>query len=142
MIPAGPLFHKPKSILAARNILYASLFLSVIGLLIRQFTSTEGHLNAPALLQTTALLVILFVAIYNIGFGRKWARTLFLVLFILGVASSLMFISVIFTTNLVLGFLFIIQLLLQIVALVYLYSKTSNDWFNSFRSDTGSEPVA
>ena len=36
MIPAGPLFHKPKSIIAARNILYTALFLEALVFIFQQ----------------------------------------------------------------------------------------------------------
>ena len=133
MIPAGPLFHKPKSILAARNILYASLFLGVLGLLIREFSTV---LPDPSpirmLIFNLVTLLLLFIAIRYIGFGKKWARTLFLILFIVSAGASRIFVPFVFRAGLVLTFLFILQILLQLLALRYLYSKTSNEWFNSF----------
>jgi hypothetical protein len=133
MIPAGPLFHKPKSIIAARNILYASLFLGVLGLLIREFSTV---LPDPSpirmLIFNLVILLLLFIAIRYIGFGKKWARTLFLILFIVSAGASRIFVPFIFKASLVLAFLFILQILLQILALRYLYSKTSKEWFNSF----------
>ena len=135
MIPVGPLFHKPKSIIAARNILYASLFLAFISFIILEFgLNLPGHPNMKTLVSNGVLLVLLYVAIRYVGFGKKWARTLFLVLFILNVAASPIYVPFIFKTNLALGFLFILQMLLQILALIYLYSKSSSEWFNSFKS--------
>ena len=78
------------------------------------------------------MLVLLYVAIRYIGFGKKWARILFLVLFVLLVLASEIFIPFLFRTNLALGFLFILQMLLQVLALVFLFSKSSNEWFNGF----------
>jgi len=40
--------------------------------------------------------------------------------------------------SLVLGFLFVLQTILQVRALVFLYSKESNAWFNSFKNEAGS----
>jgi hypothetical protein len=133
MIPAGPLFHKPKSIIAARNILYASLFLGVLGHLIREYSIIlPDPLHIRTLISNLIILLLFFIAIRYIGFGKKWARTLFLILFIINVAASPLYVPFIFKTSLVLGFLFILQILLQILALRYVYSKTSNEWFNSF----------
>jgi hypothetical protein len=133
MIPAGPLFHKPKSILAARNILFASLFLAILVFILRQFILFQHlQLNMLVLISNGALLVLLYVAIHYIGFGKKWARTLFLILFIVNIISSVRYVPFILKANIVLGFLIILQMLLQIIALVYLYSKNSRDWFNSF----------
>lgn len=135
MIPAGPLFHKPKSIIAARNILYASLFLGVLGFLISEFSSiTPGPLNMRTLISNLIILLFLFVAIYYIGFGKKWAKTLFLVLFIINAGASPFYVPFIFKASLVIGFLFILQMLLQILAVVYLFSQSSKEWFNSFKN--------
>jgi hypothetical protein len=140
MIPAGPLFHKPKSIIAARNILYTALFLEALVFIIQQFISTTpGQPDIRVLFPNGILLVFLYVAIRYIGFGKKWARILFLVLFILNVLASKLFVPFLFKTNLALGFLFVLQMLLQILALVFLYSKSSNEWFNSFDSENTSE---
>jgi hypothetical protein len=135
MIPEGPLFHKPKSIIAARNILYASLFLGVLGLLIREYSIIlPDLLHIRTLISNLIILLLLFIAVRYVGFGKKWARTLFLILFIINIAASPLYVPFIFKTSLVLGFLFILQILLQILALRYVYSKTSNEWFNSFDS--------
>ena len=135
MIPAGPLFHKPKSIIAARNILYASLFLGFLGLLIREYSIIlPDPLHIRTLIPNLIILLLLFIAVRYIGYGKKWARALFLILFIINVAASPFYVPFIFKTSLVLGFLFILQILLQILALRYVYSKTSNEWFNSFAS--------
>jgi hypothetical protein len=140
MIPAGPLFHKPKSIIAARNILYTTLFLEALVFTLLQVIRTmPGDPDIRVLFSDGLLLVLLYVAIRYIGFGKKWARILFLVLFILNILASKLFIPFLFKTNLPLGFLFILQMLLQILALVYLYSKSSNDWFNSFDRANNSE---
>ena len=112
------LFHKPKSIIAARNILYASLFLGVLGFLISEFSSImPGRLNMHTLISNLTILLLLFIATYYIGFGKKWARTLFLALFIINAGASPIYVPFIFQASLVIGFLFILQMLLQILAL-------------------------
>ena len=140
MIPAGPLFHKPKSIIAARNILYTALFLEALVFILQQvIRDTPAHTDNRVIFSNGILLVLLFVAIRYIGFGKKWARILFLVLFVMIVLASEIFVPFLFKTNLALGFLFILQMLLQVLALVFLYSKSSNEWFNSFDSANTSE---
>ncbi len=140
MIPAGPLFHKPKSIIAARNILYAALFLQALVFILLRFTSIAyGNQDTMVLFSNGILVVLLYVAIRYIGFGKKWARILFLVLFIINVFSSKFFVPFLFKTNLAVGFLFVLQMLLQVLALVFLYRKSSNEWFNSFGNVNDSE---
>jgi hypothetical protein len=140
MIPAGPLFHKPKSIIAARNILYATLFLKTLVFIITQVILTAlVQPKIGVLFSDIFLFVLLYVSIRYIGFGKKWARILFLVLFILSVLSLKIFVPFLFKTNLALGFLFVLQMLLQTLALFFLYSKSSNEWFNSFDRANDSE---
>jgi len=133
MIPEGPLFHKPKSIIATRNILYAAFFLEALVFILQQvIRDTPAHSDIRVLFSNVLLLVLLYVSIRYIGFGKKWARILFLVLFVLIVLASEIFIPFLFRTNIALGFLFVLQMLLQVLALGFLYSKKSNEWFNSF----------
>lgn len=89
MIPAGPLFHKPKSVIAARNILYATLFLSLVSYILLHFVlQPAGHLNIRAAISSGVLLILLYIAIHSIGFGKKWALYLFVVLFIINIGAS------------------------------------------------------
>jgi hypothetical protein len=133
MIPAGPLFHKPKSVIAARNILYATLFLSLVSYILLHFVlQPSGHLNIRAAISSGVLLILLYIAIHSIGFGKKWALYLFVVLFIINIGASWIYAPFLFRTSPVLGFLFVLEMLLQILALVYLFSKASTEWFNSF----------
>ena len=140
MIPEGPLFHKPKSIIAARNILYTAFFLEALVFILQQvIRDTPARPDISVFFSNGILLVLLFFAIRYIGFGKKWARILFLVLFVLLVLASEIFIPFLFRTNLALGFLFVLQVLLQVLALVFLYSKNSNEWFNRFNKANKTE---
>jgi hypothetical protein len=134
MIPSGPLFHKPNSVLAARNILYASLFLGLLGLLISSFVQVAPF-SYGSLLSNLSLLVLLFIAIRYIGFGKTWARNLFLLLFICNLIASRFYLPFALGTLTALAYLFILQILLQIAALVFIYKKSSTDWFNRFTGE-------
>lgn len=143
MIPEGPLFHKPKSIIAARNILYASLFLTIIGFCLVQFAlNLTGYPNGKEIFKNGSLIILLFIAIRYIGFGKIWARRVFTAVFIVNMVFSPVYASFLFKTNLALGFLYVLQMLLQIRALVYLYSESSNEWFDSFESVESVKPKA
>src|SRR5579862_2866642 len=103
MIPEGPLFHKPKSIIAARNILYTAFFLEALVFILQQLIrDTPAHSDIRVLFSNVLLLVLLYVSIRYIGFGKKWARILFLVLFVLIVLASEIFIPFLFRTNIAL----------------------------------------
>ncbi len=78
MIPAGPLFHKPKSIIAARNILYTALFLEALVFIFQQvIRDTPAHADIRVVFSNGIMLVLMYIAIRYIGFGKKWARILF-----------------------------------------------------------------
>ncbi len=48
MIPSDPLFHKPKSIIAAKNILFATIFLDIIILAINKIYQWIEHVFKSA----------------------------------------------------------------------------------------------
>ena len=47
-------------------------------ILIQFILKEDGQFNIKVLTSNVVLLVLLFIAIQNIGFGRKWARNLFI----------------------------------------------------------------
>jgi hypothetical protein len=131
MLPASPLFHKPKSIIAAMNILYATMFLGIINWVVDQMTrDLATRFLVRGIITVLVALSIMFILIKQIGLGRKWARVVLLVLFILGILLYPWTIVPILKGNLLVGVIGIFQTLLQIVALVFLFSKDSTQWFN------------
>jgi hypothetical protein len=86
----------------------------------------------------------LFMAffIYKIGQGRNWARLTFLVLFIIGVVytgynsigSAMFYLSgAMGIIGVIFGAVVIIEIILQLIALVFLFQKSSSDWFKGKR---------
>jgi hypothetical protein len=142
MLPADPLFHKPKSIIAAMNIMYAALFLGVINGAIRQWT-TDLHATSPILRVIILIgsLLLVFTLIKQIGFGRKWARVVLLVLFVAGMLVYPRALSALFKANFLVGVISLLQALLEIVALVFLFSKESTQWFNRVHAAAQDKPV-
>ncbi len=142
MLPADPLVHKPKSIVAARNILYATLFLGVINWAIAQWT-TDLYRGTPvkAIVTLIITLLILFLLIKQVGLGRKWARVVLLVLFIAGILIFPWTLPGLFQANLLVGVISLLQAIMDIVALVYLFSKESTLWFNRVHITAQDEPA-
>jgi len=126
MIPSDPIFHKPKAIVAAKNIIYATMFLSAICWVFIKW-------NAEGVIITILNLLIQYILARQIGLGRKWARTAYLALFILGLLG-LWFMMPVFRSNILLATLYLIQAILQILALNFLFSQKSTHWFGSVRS--------
>jgi hypothetical protein len=139
MLSSDPLLHKPKSIIAAKNILYATIFLGIITLVISKMAGDPAkYPGAPGNFTYTAGLiipiltfVIIFILTRQIGLGRKWARTVFLVLFILGIILFPFTIVPLFKANMLIGLLSLTQAILQILALKFLFAQESTHWFNS-----------
>src|SRR5580658_2216217 len=112
MISSDPLLHKPKSIIAARNILYATIFLGVINVVIGRMTMVEGNYsNTLGLIVPIVTFILIFILTRQIGFGRKWPRSVFLVLFTLGIVLFVFTIVPLFRANMVVGTLSIIQVM-------------------------------
>jgi len=141
-LPASPLFHKPMSIVAAKNILYATLFLGIINWAISQW-ATDEHPNAPVASVIVLILtfLVVFALIKQIGHGRKWARVVLLVLFVAGLLAFPWTLPILFKANFLVGVLSVFQALLQLVALVFLFSRTSTQWFDRVHSTVQNEAV-
>jgi hypothetical protein len=135
MIPTDPLFHKPQSIIAAKNILYATLFLGILILILSEMTTDfRFYSNTPQWVISLIILGTIGVLTRQIGLGRKWARLLFLIAFlILGMAIPYALLPL-FKASFLIEVLFIFYALLQILALIFLFSQKSTDWFNRVHS--------
>jgi hypothetical protein len=126
-----PVFHKPKSIIAAKNIFYASLFIVFINVVFRDITL--GIAQNGGILSLTITIIALGIIIFlirEIGLRKKWARTALLIISIF-MLSAIYFV---FRTGGNIGnierVVFIFSQLLQILGFVFLYRRESNQWFN------------
>ena len=142
-LPPSPLFHKPASIVAAKNILYADLFLGILTWAIGRWTTT---MYALAPIESIVILLvtvgIMFGLIKCIGLGRKWARVVLLVLFLLGLVAYPWMFSGMLKASILIAALSLLQTILQAVALYYLFSRTSSEWFNRVHEKAHEEPAA
>jgi hypothetical protein len=135
MVPSYPIFHKPKSILAAKNILYAVIFLGIaIMVVIGMNIGFRNYSGTPEWFAGIAGLMIVFLLVRFIELGKKWGRTFFLIFFILeAILIPLKLISLL-KGNFLLDVLFLIVAILQIFALKFLFSEKSSRWFIDVRS--------
>lgn len=142
-LPPTPLFHKPASIVAAKNILYAGLFLSVLTWALGWWTTT---MYAAAPVQSVIILIVIigitFALIKCIGLGMKWARVVILVLFLLGLAVLPWTFLPLLKASMVVAVLSLLQTILQIIALYFLFSRASTQWFNRVQEKARDEPSA
>jgi hypothetical protein len=142
-IPNAPLFHKPDSIVAASKILYAGIFLSFLNWMLGWWTTT---LFAAAPRQSVVIVLvtvgIMFALIKNIALGRKWVRVVLLILFLLGLAAYPWTFVAVLKASMLLAVLSLLQTFLQILALYYLFSRASTQWFNRVQEKAHDEPAA
>jgi len=142
-VPPTPLFHKPASIIAAKNILYAGLFLSVLTWALGWWTTT---LYAPTPVESVVILIVIvgitFALIKCIGMGMKWARVVLLVLFLVGLAVLPWTFVAVLKASMFVAVLSLMQTILQIIALYYLFSRASTQWFNRVKEKAQDEPAA
>lgn len=128
----GPLFHKPKSFLAARQVLYTGIFLGVV-----QFVLSELNVGLaksggmPAGTIVVAYSAITLWLIKEMSICLKWARTVLSVVIVLSMIVYPLFVFSIVKTNLLLAALLVLQYALQIYAIVLLYKEECTAWFNS-----------
>jgi hypothetical protein len=140
-IPPSPLFHKPASIVAAINILYAGLFLSILNWALGWWTTTIFDAAPAQSIVTLVVTVgITFALIKCIGLGRKWARVVLLVLFLLGLVVYAWAFAALLKASIVAAVLSLLLTSLQIIALYFLFSRASTQWFNRVREKARDEP--
>ena len=131
-IGEGPLFHKPKSFIAAKNVLYASIITGILIIVMHYLLAGEVDNSVTTGFVLIAIeYIILFLIIKQMALCRKWARTIVPVMCIVINATYIF----LFVTEPAISFLetglFAIQLLLQITAVVFLYKEECNIWFNN-----------
>ena len=131
----GP--NKPGAVQSAVILFYISLGIGVIRSVLE--ASTLAEMAPPWFLMLISYLVlgVMWLLVFMIGRGRSWARTTFLVLFVVGIPFSIQPLLLSLAVFPISGFAFVGQTLLQIVVLVLLYQKKSSEWFR--RTATSNE---
>ena|ERR1700744_4306677 len=123
--------QKPKKVSSAINLLISSTVLGVINSIVSEMTTVLKNYSSGMGLSITILTIALMIFfIYQINAGKKWARTTFLILFILGTLMLPFTLIALFESSPFIGSIITIVTVLEIIALTMLYSKESNLWFN------------
>jgi hypothetical protein len=131
MIPEGPAFHKPKSFVAAKNIIYASIVIGILGVILRDYNlGISGNGGIPALVTTTLSYLVIIILVKQMALCKKWPRIVLIVLF----ASMIIVIPWLFKQESKAGTLditlYIFQNVLQVIAVIFLFRRECNDWFD------------
>ena len=139
---------RPQSVDRAVKLLWISVWLSLLatltGLLsgatdeLNQETARELHISLEAasrfgLCVSFGVLLPLVFLIYKIDRGRNWARIIFIIMTIMGLClTPILGFEDIFR-NLLQGFITLAIYVLDIIAMYYLFQKSSSEWFKSKR---------
>lgn len=120
----------PKTISNAAKMIYLSIVLGIVNPIISELiTDVENfsnHINLSIILISTTILVILG---YNINLGKNWARIVFTGLGGLGLLISPLIIPDTFRLNPIIGILSLTQVILQGLAIVFLFKFESRTWY-------------
>jgi hypothetical protein len=133
MTTDDPVFHKPKSFIAAKNLLYAGIFLSVIVFILHNIRLTVR----PKFLYWGWLVsalgyAIMIILIKQMGLCKKWARLVLTVWFSLGfVMVIISFFSASISMSIPEVAIWALKIVLQVIAFIFLYSIECENWFNS-----------
>ena len=97
--------------------------------------SMYAEMASPAFVMLIMFFVlgIMWFFIFMIGKGRNWARITLLVLFIIGIPFIGLLQWQSSVANPISGLLGIAQIIMLIVALVFLFQKPSSDWFREMK---------
>jgi hypothetical protein len=134
------LTKRPNSVFYAVILLFITLLVGVV----RSFfeLSSLGEEVSIAFVIVIQLFVLMILALffYMIWIGKNWARITLLVFFVIGIIfyvdsvfNVIMNYSVLKVFD-IFGFIGFIQIVLQLTALILLFSKSSSLWFRGLKS--------
>ena len=123
-------FTKPKTVIAAIRMAYASLIIGLPRIFLMEQSQIGEEISFgyafSLLIFTFALLLFI---IHEASSGKNWARITLLIFCVLGIPLSVQPMIQSLATNLLSGLLGIAQSILQIIAVILLFQKSSNLWF-------------
>ena len=129
---------RPDKVSTAVTLLWVTIAIGIVGSIMEfpsslEVATAQGFGLGFIIFTTFFTLAILAFFIFMIGKGKNWARITFLVFFIIGIplAGRSLFQSLL--RNPVSGILGIVEIILEIIALVFLFQKPSSDWFKSIK---------
>ena len=126
--------EKPVLVTNAANLFYASIGVGVIKAILdlaRVAAGVPVWFTVLTIIVTFGIMIFLIV---KISAGRNWARITMLVLFLIGLPFSIPLVLQEFSANFFVAILSIAQIILQAIALVFLFQQPSNAWFKYQKS--------
>ena len=124
---------RPPRVGTAVKLLYITLGIGVLRSIMDASMYTEMASPAFVMLISFFVLGVMGFFIFMIGKGRNWARISFLVFFIISIPFAAFPLMQSVGANPISGRIGIIIIIIQIVALVFLFQKLSSDWFREMK---------
>ena len=121
--------ERPKKVQNAVTIFYVTLGIGIVRAVMEASANAALQGVGSFLFGTLVVFAVMVFLIAMIGRGRNWARITFLVLFLLGLLPSILPLIRSFTISPISGVLGLAQVVLQIVAMVFLFQQESSAWF-------------
>jgi len=119
----------PKEIRLGIRCLWAALAMGLINSIVHIFRF--GTLVSPVILCSTFVLTFLFSAffLYKISQGRNWARVIYLILLLLGIANTLSGLADEFSRDPVMAAISALRVIVLLYAMYLLFTYPSDAWF-------------
>lgn len=122
---------RPEGVQTAVTLLYFTLVIGLIRGFLESSRLTQGASLGIVIfmLFTFGILCLMWFLIHRIEIGENWARITFLVLLVGGLPFSIQPLRQSFVNNYFNGLLGVVQSIFQIIAVAFLFQKSSSDWF-------------
>jgi hypothetical protein len=121
--------ERPKRVQKAMTVLYITLGIGIIRAVIEGSANVKMAGVGFFIFVTLAVFAVMVFLIAMIGRRKNWARITILILFIIGLLPSIQPLIRSFTLSPFSGLLGLAQVVLQIVALAFLFRRESSEWF-------------
>ena len=119
----------PKNVIYAIVLLGLSIFLALApGFACKYIDQTEILGNIPTVLFAFVLTGSMWFMLYMLTKGAMWVRTIFLIFYCIGVVCYLPVLFYYFSVTPVAGLLSLFQTILQVIAIILLFSHDSTEW--------------
>ena len=127
---------RPDKVSMAVKLLYVTLGIGVLRFIIDPSSLSQiAQMDLEVFVGITAFsFILIWFFIYMIGKGRNWARIILLVSFIIGTPFAVPILLQSLVEKSISGLLTTGTLVLQGIALVFLFQKPSSEWFRKMRA--------
>jgi hypothetical protein len=133
----SPVVNKcPISVANAVRLLYLTFGLGVVRSILEFPGFSESAPVGFIVAVWFGTAVIMLTLIRCIAMGRRWARAVVLVLFLVGFPFAIELLLASLSSNPLSGFLGIVQIAGQIAALIMLFHRSANIWFQGRQPPT------